>query len=145
MGSKWKIVKPLSLDNEGFDNFIPTVAGCYVVYCDNVLCYVGQSINLYKRIYHNHSFNYARYSNAIETPWGRCRDLTIKYRLPIRYGDWAMIELRLIKRLQPRFNCSGSIKQRQNKKLTFEEAEKLRFSWIFPENQPPQKMRKGVD
>jgi excinuclease UvrABC nuclease subunit len=90
---------------------IPKVAGCYAVYCNKKLIYVGQSTNVNKRIA-SYEFNYTRYSDSIHTPWGICKSLMIKIRKSVKYGDWAMIELRLIKRLKPRFNCVGSSKKR---------------------------------
>lgn len=115
MPSKWKKVELLRLNDTTKVDFssvkIPNSAGCYVVYAHGKPIYVGQTTNLRKRI-KSYEFNYARYSNGIHTPWGLCDDLFLKIRPSIRYGDWAMIELRLIKRLQPRFNCVGSTKGR---------------------------------
>lgn len=98
---------------------IPSAPGCYVVYADDRLIYVGSTHDLHQRIT-NHRFRYC-YSEFVITPWfppgstnsGRqpipfnCRRLTVKYRPSVRYGDWAMVELRLIRRLQPLFNKVG--------------------------------------
>lgn len=90
---------------------LPRVPACYVAYLDGKLVYVGQTCDLYKRFYqHNIRFGYSDY---VITPWGNCKKVTIKYRLSRKYGDWAMTELRLIKRLQPVQNCAGSIKKRR--------------------------------
>ena len=78
---------------------------CYVVYLNGKLVYVGQSANTKKRI-QNHGFRFG-YSNVIYTPWGQADDVLFKVKYTKKYGDWAMIELRLIKRLKPKYNCAG--------------------------------------
>lgn len=83
-------------------------AACYVVFGDGRLIYIGSTINMQSR-FHQHNIVFARYSHSVDTPWGRFRDVTIKYRPSMKYGDWAMIELRLIRRLQPTGNKSGII------------------------------------
>lgn len=106
MGGKWATYDY----DKHFLSAISPEPGCYVIYCDEQLVYVGQSTNVQKRI-KSYDFGYTRYSNTgIHTPWGLCRKLVIKIRKSIRYGDWAMVELRLIKRLQPKLNCAGSVK-----------------------------------
>lgn len=84
--------------------------GCYVVYIDGVLVYVGQSRNVKGRIC-SHDFNYGM-GGSVRTPWGYFTDVYFKVRYTEKYGDWAMIELRLIKRLQPKFNCLHGPKRR---------------------------------
>jgi len=101
-----------------FNNFeswqtIPSSPGCYVVYGDGQVIYVGESTDLRRRIVSNHEIRFARYTNFIESPWGKFTDLYVKVRESVRYGDWAMIELRLIKRLQPPHNCKGSTRPRR--------------------------------
>ena len=90
---------------------VKNLPGVYVVYGDKGLIYVGQSTDVKKRMA-CHSINYANYTDFIETPWGRFRSVFVKIKYTRRYGDWAMLELRLIKRLQPPFNCIGSTKRR---------------------------------
>lgn len=109
--SRWITVEPLpshDLPLAHLPQFPPEPA-CYVIYCDGKLSYVGQTTNLKKRLA-SYNFRYAL-SNNIITPWGFFRELVIKYRISRRYGDWAMTELRLIKRLQPIYNCIGSIRK----------------------------------
>lgn len=84
---------------------------CYAIYFDGVLGYVGQTSNLRKRLY-AHKIGMARYSEGVMSVWGGFDNITIKAHFGRRYGDWAMREVRLIKRLQPRFNCVGSTKRR---------------------------------
>lgn len=89
---------------------LPREPACYVIYLDGVLSYVGQSTDFAKRI----SMHGIRpgYGNSIATKWGYFTSVVVKARFSSRYGDWAMRELRLIKRLQPPLNCAGSIRKR---------------------------------
>lgn len=108
-GSKWVTLNPENLSD------IPRLPACYVIYLDNKLSYIGQSANVYKRFY-NYGIGPTRYSNyGSQTPWGRVRQITVKFRFSTRYGDWAMRELRLIHRLRPPLNCVGSSRHRGQK------------------------------
>lgn len=89
---------------------LPSSPGCYVVYLDGRLTYVGQTNNLRKRLT-EHGCEYARYSHATLTPWGRCIDAHVKYRRGEKLGEWLMREYRLIHRLQPAGNRMGVRKQ----------------------------------
>lgn len=82
---------------------------CYAIYLDGRLSYVGQTQNLRTRL---KGYNFHRVCRSIQTPWGRYKSVVIKYRSSVRYGDWAMVELRLIRRLQPQFNCQGILRAR---------------------------------
>lgn len=82
---------------------IPELPCCYVVYANGNPCYVGQTNNARRRI-QSHNFNLMQYSSHIETAWGVFKDVFIKCKFPKKYGLWAMIELRLIKKMQPKFN-----------------------------------------
>ena len=99
MSTKWLKI------NAHQNHTIPAAPGVYVVYLSNNVVYVGQSNNLRVRFArHNIRFGYA--SNLI-TPWGEfpaTKKLEIKAKLSRRVGDWAMLEIRLIHRLRPRFN-----------------------------------------
>jgi excinuclease UvrABC nuclease subunit len=92
--------------NDDQQQDIPGVPGCYVIYLDGALTYIGQSCNVRDRI-RSHGIRGFRYSAWIKTPWGNARNVRIKVRPSSRYGDWAMIELRLIKRLRPAGNRRG--------------------------------------
>lgn len=75
---------------------LPQWACCYAVYIDDELVYIGQTENLMCR------FQQHRAKGIVKgVPWG---SFYIKAKLPRRYGEWAMTELRLIKRLRPRLN-----------------------------------------
>lgn len=71
---------------------LPTLPCCYCVYSDAALIYVGQTNNLRER------FAYHAYNKKF--PAG----FYLKARFGDRYGDWAMREIRLIRRLQPPMN-----------------------------------------
>lgn len=98
--SKWTTTDELDL---------PSSPGVYAIYFDGELVYVGSSFDVRKRVL-THGINWSKYSHGIDTPWGQRKALTIKYRRSDVYGDWAMHELRLIRRLKPRFNSIGKRK-----------------------------------
>jgi excinuclease UvrABC nuclease subunit len=112
--SNWIRIDPLKTfeDESPYSSVIPRCPGCYVIYCDGKPVYVGQTTNLNKR-FKSYEINYAPFSTQIVPPWCRCDSLFIKIRPSKRYGDWAMIELRLIKKLQPIYNCAGSVRERK--------------------------------
>jgi hypothetical protein len=91
-------------------SIIPGKPACYVVYIDGALAYVGQTTNLRKRV---SSYRIVQtYGASITTPWGPARRVAIKAKFGVRLGDWAMMEIRLIARLQPPHNCVGGTKRR---------------------------------
>ncbi|MNL72991.1 hypothetical protein D3C87_1983930 [compost metagenome] len=69
---------------------------------DGILVYVGQTTNLRSRL-SSHQIRLT-YTRSIHTKWGFCKALHIKVSPSRRHGDWAMRELRLIKRLRPVHN-----------------------------------------
>lgn len=92
--------------------------GCYAIYCDDVLVYVGSSTNLRARClaYGRHS-RFARHPAGrhipvLRFPWGisSYRGFYVKVKYSRRLGDWLMWEWRLIARLQPRHNRLGVTK-----------------------------------
>lgn len=87
---------------------VPQQPGVYAVFINGDLLYIGSSMNVRTRL-SNHALKYARYSATVHTPWGdfKADEWVVKYRPSRRYGDWAMVELRLIRRLCPRFNIAG--------------------------------------
>jgi excinuclease UvrABC nuclease subunit len=110
---RWYAEEPISLSRgyASLHDLFPQRPGCYAIYCDGILSYIGQTTNLYKRIY---SYNFrVGFSPMIITPWGSFNHVLVKFRVPRVYGEWAMTELRLIRRLQPKFNCVGSVKKRR--------------------------------
>lgn len=84
---------------------LPPTACCYAIYLNGSLMYIGSTNNLRNR-FCGHQFRYS-YGKSFITPWGDFPiplDFKIKYRPSKRYGDWLMVEARLIRRLQPEFN-----------------------------------------
>lgn len=71
---------------------LPPLPCCYCVYVGSELIYIGQTSNLRDR------FAYHRANSKFP------KGFSIKARFGDRYGDWAMRELRLIRRLQPPMN-----------------------------------------
>jgi excinuclease UvrABC nuclease subunit len=87
---------------------MPRTPSVYAIYLDGELVYVGQSVDLRNR-FHEHKIRYG-YAKDIRLPWVDVPDTTsiqIKASASRKYGDWAMRELRLIRRLKPRFNRHG--------------------------------------
>ncbi|MGS0573485.1 GIY-YIG nuclease family protein [Xanthomonas oryzae pv. oryzicola] len=71
---------------------LPPLPCCYVVYQGSELLYIGQTNNLRERFgYHA---GHARFPTGFR----------LKVRFGERYGDWAMRELRLIRRIRPPMN-----------------------------------------
>jgi len=96
---------------------LPKVSCCYVIYLDGRLVYIGSTNDLRNR-FCGHAFRYG-YGKELFTPWGEFPDsvkFIIKYKPSTRYGDWAMIEMRLIRKLQPIFN--SKLKGRKNALLS---------------------------
>lgn len=88
------------------DLYFQNAPGVYAIYIDGVLVYIGSTNNIKSRMC-QHQICLARYSNSVVTPWGYFTDVKIKIRRSQCFGDWAMIELRLIRKLRPRFNYRG--------------------------------------
>ena len=87
---------------------MPKAPAVYAVYIDGTLVYIGQTTDLRNRFY-EHRFRYG-YAKNIILPWcdvPNTSEVTIKACRGRRYGDWAMRELRLMRRLKPRFNVKG--------------------------------------
>lgn len=82
--------------------------GCYVIYGDGKLLYIGQSINVRNRI-KTYDIHYARDFKICFTLKGRdlkFNTFAIKVCYSKKVGDWAMQEIRLINRLKPEYNCT---------------------------------------
>lgn len=84
---------------------IPVVACCYAIYFDGILKYIGSTGNLRNR-FSGHAIRFG-FAKNIHTPWGVFPDsvqLVVKYKPSRSYGDWLMLEARLIRRIKPIFN-----------------------------------------
>lgn len=98
---RWKRLSPPFRNGE-----VPNVAGCYVFYINGNIAYIGSSNGLWRRI-RSYQFRRVGSSNTFKTYWGT-GEVCLKYRTSDVYGDWLMIEARLIRRLKPPFNISGN-------------------------------------
>jgi hypothetical protein len=116
-GKDWRGSKWVRLDFENTSLRIPALPACYAVYMDGRLAYIGQSNSLRSRLA-GHNLRHG-YANNFHTPWGSCRTLLVKARFSEKYGDWAMRELRLIKRLKPAHNIQqgGAKRARRSRVL----------------------------
>jgi excinuclease UvrABC nuclease subunit len=107
--SKWKEYK-LFPDKDK----LPNAPCVYAVYFDGELVYVGQSSSLSNR-FSGHAFRYG-YAKNIHTPWADISSsvrIEIKAKFSERLGDWAMWEIRLIRRLKPIFNTHHLNKRKE--------------------------------
>jgi len=77
--------------------------GCYAVYLDGQLVYIGQSGNVRRRLF-DYNIRNNIFACKTETPWGQADRVTVKFKSSVRAGDWLMREYRLIKRLKPSGN-----------------------------------------
>ncbi len=101
MGKTWLNYSPFEL------NAVPNEPCVYCITIDGVVVYVGSTRRFRSRFY-EHKIRYG-YANNIVTPWGtfgRSINIQIKVGFSKIYGDWAMRELRLIKKLRPCFNIA---------------------------------------
>lgn len=72
-----------------------SLPGCYAIYADGELVYIGQAVNVRSRLSsHGYLLNHTL----------RGRAISFKVRFGERAGDWAMREYRLLKRLKPNQN-----------------------------------------
>jgi hypothetical protein len=95
-------------------SIFPNKPCVYAVYFDDDLVYIGQSNSLSNR-FSGHAFRYG-YSKVIHTPWQDIADSTridIKAKFSERLGDWAMWEIRLIRRIKPIFNTHHRQKRKE--------------------------------
>lgn len=105
----WLRSRWVSFDFGNGDVF-PRKPACYVVYLNGELSYIGQTVDLAKRV-SAHGVRWS-YGASILSNWGAHKSVVIKAHFGVRLGDWAMREIRLIHRLQPRLNCVGAKKKR---------------------------------
>jgi len=85
------------------EHHIPRKPGCYAAYLDGILVYVGSTQNLHSRIL-NYAVSVRRQTGLCQTPWGSAQIVGIKFQETRKYGDWLMLEARLIRRLRPTAN-----------------------------------------
>lgn len=100
---RWKPLNVIPDDAREDGDIVPEVGACYAIYLDGELAYIGSTANLRARM-GEHGFHYARYAHKIVTRWGRFDRVHVKYKAFRRFGEWLMVEARLIRRLSPPFN-----------------------------------------
>lgn len=93
--SKWEV---FAIDQ--FYEDAPDFSGVYAVFNADGLLYIGSSVAVVNR-FRQHGIRFRANAGMVSTPWGDFEHITIKVRKSERYGDWAMIELRLLRRLRP--------------------------------------------
>lgn len=76
-----------------FEMPAPSIPACYVFILRGKVVYVGSTNDLSARLR-------AHRNRKRPTPWVM-NDILVKYRPSKKWGDWAMLELRLIRRLRP--------------------------------------------
>lgn len=89
--------------------------GCYVIYLDGQLSYIGQAKSAARRIgSYGIKFGYGSgIFHCVGGADGQARSLLIKIRYSTRIGDWAMREIRLIRKLQPPLNYAHGGKKKR--------------------------------
>ena len=95
--NRWKTISGLDLRIKDWLDY-PCV---YALYLNEELVYIGQTNNFSMR-YSWHSIH--RQGEFWVTKWGKFADFYLKIKYPIKYGQEAMIEKRLIERLKPKYN-----------------------------------------
>lgn len=108
-GTRWQTFDPSDFRS------VEAKAGCYAIYVEARLVYVGQSENVRRRIKGYRCENWAgrddHFDGYTDSPWGNARwrygGLTAKVRYAARFGEQLMTEARLIYRLRPSFNRRG--------------------------------------
>lgn len=86
---RWHVLK--------IDCHLPNAPCCYALYVFGELIYIGSTDNIRKRM----SGHRSDHSEWFGFP------VVLKVRFPKRFGEWAMTEIRLIRRLKPRLNKLG--------------------------------------
>ncbi len=101
MKRKWKTTRWRKLTRFDIDwgKEIPERPGVYALYLENSLLYIGSSSNLKSRL-NNHPF--VRRSDSVRTDFKY-----LKFKVCSKYGEWLMLEARLIKRAKPPLNLKG--------------------------------------
>ena len=99
---------------------VPGSSGCYAVYHDGFLVYIGSSIYLPQRAQQYFSTRQRRLVNGCaRAKRGTQPVVTVKVAPCRKAGEWLMREYRLIRRLRPRDNraFSGDLKSRPERRV----------------------------
>lgn len=83
----------------------PEISCVYVFYINDEVVYIGSTVNLRARM---SAYKFLKVDGFLKTPWRKKVDLDskveLKYKGSKKYAYWLMLEARLIKRLQPKYN-----------------------------------------
>lgn len=83
----------------------PDISCVYAFYVNDELVYIGSTVNLRVRM---SAYRFKDVGEKTMTPWRKSipprAKIEVKYKGSKIYGYWLMLEARLIKRIQPRFN-----------------------------------------
>lgn len=85
--------------------------GVYVAIGDGRPLYVGSAVSLRHRITDHGPFRHRMNEDddlVVDTKWGSFGWFEVRFSYSRKFGDWAMRELRLIKRLRPILNVMHS-------------------------------------
>jgi excinuclease UvrABC nuclease subunit len=96
---KWLYIRP---GYQGWSDLVDQ-PGCYVIFNDTNLSpvYIGHSNTPKKRL-SQHICEATK--KGYETPWGNESSVYIKIKYSKKYGQEAMLEKRLIRKILPKFN-----------------------------------------
>lgn len=92
--SRWTPFDPVS------NGSLPSGAGVYVIYWDDKVVYIGSASSLNARM---------KAHRCGEPVWMTNSGVRIsgKFCRSSKYGEWLMVEARLIRRIKPKFNKRG--------------------------------------
>lgn len=92
------------------DRIPPGFPGCYVIYADGELVYIGQAVNVRQRL--------AGHGYLLNTTLAG-KETSFAVRFGERAGDWSMREYRLLTRLRPSQNAvfGSRVPRRFNKAM----------------------------
>jgi excinuclease UvrABC nuclease subunit len=83
----------------------PEISCVYAFYINDELVYIGSTVNLKLRMV---GYKFIDDGDRLRGPWRKSIPLNskieVKYKGSKIYGYWLMLEARLIKRIQPKFN-----------------------------------------
>lgn len=120
----WKLLKWNELEKA------PPTSGVYVLYEGLHPVYVGQSVNLLGRL-RQHAGQLQKQNgkanDGVLPQTTRSEDLSLKYKVCRRDGEWLALEYRLIKKLRPKNNRTIIARSGQRKRVT---EEVLSGGWV---------------
>ena len=99
--SRWKQTALLEF------NKLPQSPGIYVIYFGGLVSYIGSAVNLKARL-NRYGFKNPLSQKHIVKEWGDVKTAIIKYRAQKSFGEYAMVEIRLISYLSPPNNRNKS-------------------------------------